>query len=96
MRHDPGGAAIVIVLRSLAMHGVADAVSDLMEQGSPAFETSVPFAAIATQQNSAAAAQGVLGNAACQPFGPLSGFTHGNGPATSPTYDSDYRPIPSR
>jgi DNA replication protein DnaC len=45
MRHDPASAAIVIMLRSLKMHGMAQAVSDLMEQGSPAFETSVPILA---------------------------------------------------
>ena len=41
MRHDPGSAAIVIMLRSLKMYGMAQAVSDLMEQGSPAFEAAV-------------------------------------------------------
>jgi hypothetical protein len=30
MRHDPASAAIVIMLRSLKMHGMAHAVSDLM------------------------------------------------------------------
>jgi len=43
MRHDPAAAAIVIMLRSLKMHGMAQAVSDLMEQGSPAFEAAVPL-----------------------------------------------------
>jgi len=43
MRHDPGSAAIVIMLRSLKMYGMAQAVSDLMEQGSPAFEAAVPI-----------------------------------------------------
>lgn len=38
MRHDPAGAAIVIMLRSLKMPGMAQAVQDLLEQGSPAFE----------------------------------------------------------
>jgi len=38
MRHDPAGAAIVIMLRSLKMPGMAQAVQDLHEQGSPAFE----------------------------------------------------------
>ena len=49
------------------------------------------IAAVATQQNSAAAIQYVLGNATYLPFGPLSGFTHGNGLATALTYDTDYR-----
>ena len=43
MRHDPASAAIVIMLRSLKMHGMAQAVTDLMEQGSPAFEGAVPI-----------------------------------------------------
>jgi DNA replication protein DnaC len=43
MRHDPASAAIVIMLRGLKMHGMAQAVSDLMEQGSPAFEAAVPI-----------------------------------------------------
>lgn len=43
MRHDPAGGAIVIMLRSLKMHGMAQAVNDLMEQGSPAFEAAVPM-----------------------------------------------------
>ena len=41
MRHDPAGAAIVIMLRSLKMPGMAQAVQDLLEQGSPAFEASM-------------------------------------------------------
>ena len=43
MRHDPAGAAIVIMLRSLKMHGMAQAVGELMEQGSPAFEAAMPI-----------------------------------------------------
>lgn len=43
MRHDPASAAIVIMLRSLKMYGMAQAASDLMEQGSPAFEAAVPI-----------------------------------------------------
>ena len=43
MRHDPASAAIVIMLRGLKMHGMAQAVRDLMEQGSPAFEAAVPI-----------------------------------------------------
>jgi DNA replication protein DnaC len=42
MRHDPASAALVIMLRSLKMFGMAQAVGDLMEQGSPAFEAAVP------------------------------------------------------
>ena len=45
MRHDPATAAIVIMLRSLKMHGMAQAVGDLMEQGSPAFDAAVPILA---------------------------------------------------
>ena len=43
MRHDPASAAIVIMLRSLKMFGMAQAVGDLLEQGSPAFEMAIPI-----------------------------------------------------
>ena len=36
MRHDPASGAIIIMLRSLKMHCMAQAVTDLMEQGAPA------------------------------------------------------------
>lgn len=42
MRHDPASAAVVIMLRGLKMYGMAQAVSDLIEQGAPAFEAAVP------------------------------------------------------
>ena len=35
MRHDPASAAVIVMLRSLKMHGMAQAVTDLMEQGAP-------------------------------------------------------------
>src|ERR1700712_5256362 len=43
MRHDPAGAAIVIMLRGLKMYGMAQAVGELMEQGAPAFDAAVPI-----------------------------------------------------
>jgi len=43
MRHDPAAAAIVIMLRSLKMYGMAQAVEDLIEQGAPAFEAAIPM-----------------------------------------------------
>jgi DNA replication protein DnaC len=43
MRHDPASAAIVIMLRSLKMFGMAQAVNELAEQGSPAFDAAVPI-----------------------------------------------------
>lgn len=43
MRHDPASAAVVIMLRSLKMHGMAQAVTDLIEQGAPAFDAAVPI-----------------------------------------------------
>jgi DNA replication protein DnaC len=43
MRHDPASAAIVIMMRSLKVYGMAQAVEDLIEQGSPAFEAAVPI-----------------------------------------------------
>ncbi len=42
MRHDPASAAVVVMLRGLKMYGMAQAVSDLIEQGSPAFDAAVP------------------------------------------------------
>src|SRR3546814_397245 len=42
MRHDPATGAIVVMLRGLKMPGMAQAVTDLMQQGSPAFEAAVP------------------------------------------------------
>ncbi len=43
MRHDPASAAVVVMLRGLKMFGMAQAVGELMEQGSPAFEAAVPI-----------------------------------------------------
>ena len=43
MRHDPAAGAIVIMLRSLKMYGMAQAVGELTEQGSPAFDAAVPI-----------------------------------------------------
>ena len=43
MRHDPASGAIVIMLRSLKMYGMAQAITDLIEQGAPAFEAAVPI-----------------------------------------------------
>lgn len=43
MRHDPASGAVIIMLRSLKMYGMAQAVTDLIEQGAPAFEASVPI-----------------------------------------------------
>ena len=43
MRHDPTSGTIIIMLRALKMHGMAQAVGELTEQGSPAFEAAVPI-----------------------------------------------------
>ena len=56
MRHDPAAGAIVIMLRSLKMYGMAQAVTDLidramgtplvretMARGAPAFEAVIPM-----------------------------------------------------
>ena len=43
MRHNPAAGAIVIMLRTLKMHGMAQAVGELTEQGSPAFEATLPI-----------------------------------------------------
>ncbi len=41
MRHDPAEAAIVIMLRSLKMYGMAQAASELIEHWAPAFEAAI-------------------------------------------------------
>jgi len=38
LRHDPAKASIVIMLRSLKLHGLAHAVDDLVAKGAPAPE----------------------------------------------------------
>jgi DNA replication protein DnaC len=43
MRHDPAASALIVMLRALKMHGMAQAVAELMEQGVPAFEAAVPI-----------------------------------------------------
>jgi hypothetical protein len=43
MRHNPAARAIIIMLRSLKVHGMAQAVGELTEQGSPAFEAALPI-----------------------------------------------------
>ena len=43
MRHNPAAGAIVIMLKSLKMHGMAQAVGELTEQGAPAFEAAIPI-----------------------------------------------------
>src|SRR5689334_1170811 len=43
MRHNPASGAIVIMLRQLKMHGMAQAVGELTEQGAPAFEAAIPI-----------------------------------------------------
>ena len=45
MRHDPASAAVVVMLRGLKMYGMAQAVAELIEQGSPALENAVPILA---------------------------------------------------
>ena len=43
MRHNPAAGAVVIMLPTLKMHGMAQAVGELTEQGSPAFEAALPI-----------------------------------------------------
>lgn len=42
MRHDPASGALVIMLRSLKMYGMAQTVDELAQQGAPAFEAAIP------------------------------------------------------
>src|SRR6201994_1839902 len=41
MRHDPAVGALVIMLRSLKMRGMAQAVDELAQQGAPAFQAAI-------------------------------------------------------
>jgi DNA replication protein DnaC len=43
MRHNPAAGSVVIMLRSLKMRGMAQAVGKLTEQGAPAFEAALPI-----------------------------------------------------
>jgi len=43
MGHNPESGAINIVLRLLKMHGMAQALGELTEQGAPAFEAAIPI-----------------------------------------------------
>lgn len=43
MRHDPASAAVMVMLKALKMYGMAQAVSELIEQGVPASEAAVPI-----------------------------------------------------
>lgn len=43
MRHDLASVAVVVMLRGLKMHGMAQAASDFTEQGAPAFDAAVPI-----------------------------------------------------
>jgi hypothetical protein len=72
MRHDPASSAIIIMPRSLKMHGMAQAVTDLMEQVAPAFDAAVPMLA---QSLKAEQAEREVRSIAYQPalFVPLGG-----------------------
>lgn len=43
MRHTPANAAVVIMLRNLKMHGMAQVVTNLIEHEAPAFDAAVPI-----------------------------------------------------
>ncbi len=43
MRHDPAGASVVIMLRSLKLYGMANAVEDLVAQGASTFKAATPM-----------------------------------------------------
>jgi len=42
MRHDPAAGALVVMLRSLRLYGMAQATAELSEQGAQAFEAAIP------------------------------------------------------
>jgi hypothetical protein len=52
MRHDPASAAIVVMLRSLKMYGMAQATTELIEQGAPVFNAAVPILLSTGTENS--------------------------------------------
>jgi DNA replication protein DnaC len=54
MGHDPAAGTFVIMLRSLMMHGISQAVTDLIEQGASEFEAAVM---ILSQRRKAALAE---------------------------------------
>jgi hypothetical protein len=43
MHHDPASAPAMVMLRSPKMHGMAQAVGKILEQGASAFDTAVPI-----------------------------------------------------
>ena len=43
LRHDPASAAVVVMLRGLKIHGTAQGVGELIEQGAPVFNAAVPM-----------------------------------------------------
>jgi len=45
MRHDPASAAVIVMLRSLKMFGMAQAADELIQQGAPAFDAALPMLA---------------------------------------------------
>jgi hypothetical protein len=89
MRHDPASGALVIMLRSLKMHGMAQAVDELTQQGSPAFEAAIP---VLSQLLKAETAEREVRSRAYQlkaarfpAYRDLAGFDFANGPPSSVT-----------
>jgi hypothetical protein len=66
MRHDPAVGALVIMLRSLKMRGMAQAVDELAQQGAPAFQAAIP---ILSQLLKAETAEREVVPSALAPFG---------------------------
>src|SRR6202789_992331 len=88
MRHNPAAGAVVIMLRTLKMHGMAQAVGELTEQGSPAFEAAVP---ILSQLLKAETAEREVRSTAYQLKRPASRATATSQASTSPAARSTRR-----
>ena len=82
MRHDPASGAVVIMLRQLKMHGMAQAVGELTEQGAPAFEAIIPVLSqllkAETTEREVKAIAYQLRSAAFPAYRDLSGFDFTN------------------
>jgi len=84
--------------QSYAMSYAYDAAGNLLTEAYPsgrivnyARDAVGRISAITTQQNSGSAATSIAASASYAPFGPLAGFTFGNGLVASFTFDQDYQ-----
>src|SRR3984957_4074449 len=78
MRHDPASGALVIMLRSLKMYGMAQAVDELAQQGAPGFQAAIPVLSqllkAATPERGARSMAYQREAATCPAYRDLAGF----------------------